>query len=110
MDVILRDTGKRRELDRILAHGSVSARHEGTFATATEAEYRNDEQIMILRDDQGLAEIVDAATKRSMRGRELTYDLNANRVLTESGEGGRAWITVTPEGKEGPHVEPPTPH
>jgi LPS export ABC transporter protein LptC len=110
MDVILRDAGKRRELDRILAHGSVSARHEGTFATASEAEYRSDAQILILRDAQGLAEVVDAATKRSMRGRELTYDLNGDRVLTESGEGGRAWITLTPEGKEGPHVEPPTPH
>ena len=110
MDVILRDTGRRRELERILAHGSVSARHEGTFATASEAEYHSDQQIMILRDDQGLAEVIDGATKRSMRGRELTYDLNSDRVLTETGEGGRAWITLTPDGKEGPHVEPPTPH
>jgi LPS export ABC transporter protein LptC len=110
MDVILRDTGRRRELDRILARGSVSAKHEGIFATASAAEYQSDKQIMILRDAQGLAEVIDSTTGRSMRGKELTYDLSGDRVLTEAGQGARTWITLTPEGKEGPRVEPPTRH
>jgi hypothetical protein len=59
-------------------------------------------------DAQGLAEVVDGATGRAMRGRELTYDLAGNRVSTESGPGGRTWITVTPDVKGPARVEPPS--
>lgn len=111
MDVSLKETAKRRDVDRIVAKGAVSARHEGSYATATEAEYLAEQQLLILRDAQGLAEVIDGATGRAMRGRELTYDLAGNRVSTESGPGGRTWITVTPDATKGPaRVEPPSRH
>jgi len=110
MEVHLLENARRREIDRIVARGSVSARHQGTYATATEAEYLAARQVLILRDAQGLAEVIDGATGRSMRGRELTYDLAGDRVLTEPGPGGRTWITVTPDTKETPRVEPPSRH
>ncbi|HUD72527.1 MAG TPA: LptA/OstA family protein [Dongiaceae bacterium] len=108
MDVTLKEAAKRRDIDRIVAKGSVSARHEGSYATATEAEYLAAQQLLVLRDAQGLAEVVDGATGRAMRGRELTYDLAGNRVSTESGPGGRTWITVTPDAKGPARVEPPS--
>ena len=109
MDVILKESGKRRDIERIVARGSVSARHEGSYATAAEAEYLAAQQLLVLRDAQGLAEVVDG-TGRAMRGRELTYDLAGDRVSTESGPGGRTWITVTPDAKGPARVEPPSRH
>jgi lipopolysaccharide export system protein LptA len=110
MDVYFRKAERKREIDRVLARGAVSARHQGTYATATEGEYLADRQLLVLRDLQGLAEVVDGATGRSMRGRELTYDLAGDRVLTETGPGGRTWITVTPDSKEAPRLDPPSRH
>jgi LPS export ABC transporter protein LptC len=100
-----RAAGKRRELARVLGNGSVSARHAGAFATATAAEYLPDRQTLELTDENGLAEVVDSATGRSMKGRSLTYDLAGDRVLTEAAAGARTWITLTPGGPRG--VEPP---
>ena len=79
----------------------------GSYATATEAEYLPTSSPGAA-DAQGLAEVVDGATGRAMRGRELTYDLAGNRVSTESGPGGRTWITVTPDVKGPARVEPPS--
>jgi lipopolysaccharide export system protein LptA len=110
MEVHLQEGGHRREIDRIVARGSVSARHEGSYATATEGEYFAARQVLVLRDADGLAEVVDGPTGRSMRGRELTYDLAGDRVLTETGPGGRTWITLTPDSKGTPRVEPPSRH
>jgi hypothetical protein len=108
--VRLKDVNHRREVDRIDAAGSVAVKREGSLATATTAELRNDTHLLILRDDRGLAEVVEEATGRSMRGRELTYDLTADRILTESVEGARTWITLTPDTKDGLPLDPPTRH
>jgi len=110
MTVHAKDVGRRREVERIDAQGSVSVKHGGSLATASTAEFRCAQHLLILRDDQGLAEVVDAATGHAMRGRELTYDLNGERILTETSEGARTWITLTPEGKDGPSLEPQTRH
>jgi lipopolysaccharide export system protein LptA len=88
----------------------VSVKHAGSLATASTAEFRCSQHLLILRDDQGLAEVVDAATGHAMRGRELTYDLSGERILTETSEGARTWITLTPEGKDGRSLEPQTRH
>ena len=105
----LKEAGRRREMERIVAEGSVSVKHAGSLATAGTAEFLNDRNLLILRDDQGLAEVVDAKTGRSMRGRQLTYDLLGDRILTETSAGGRTWITLTPDNpKDGPPLEPPT--
>ena len=110
MTVRLKEVNHRREVDRIDAVGSVSVKREGSLATAMTAELQNDTHLLILRDDHGLAEVVDEATGRSMRGRELTYDLTADRILTESVEGARTWITLTPDTKDGLPLDPPTRH
>jgi lipopolysaccharide export system protein LptA len=105
-----KEIARRRELERIEASGSVSAKHAGSLATSETAEFLPGRQLLILRDAAGLAEVVDAATGHAMRGRELTYDLSGERILTETSEGARTWITLTPDGKEGPRLEPQTRH
>ncbi|HXI02502.1 MAG TPA: LptA/OstA family protein, partial [Candidatus Saccharimonadales bacterium] len=108
MDAYLKEADGRRDLDRIEASGSVAVKRAGSFGTARQATYRNAEDLLILRDEEGLAEVVDAATGRTMRGRTLTFDLAGDRILTESERGGRTWITLTPDSKDVPPVEPQT--
>ena len=97
MDATFKAEGGRRDLDRVIATGSVHARHEGATATAQSAEFQSGGKVLVLRDDQGLAEVIEPGTGRSMRGRELTYDMVADRVLTESEPGGRVWIALRPD-------------
>jgi LPS export ABC transporter protein LptC len=108
MDVYLKSREGRRDLDRIEASGSVAMKRGGSFGTARQAEYLGDEDLLILKDDEGLAEVVDAPTGRTMRGRTLTFDLAGDRILAESARGGRTWITLKPETKEVQSVEPKT--
>jgi len=110
MDAYFKTTDGRRDLDRIEAAGSVAMKRGGSFGTAREAVFHDDTNFLILKDPEGLAEVVDAATGRSMRGRTLTYDLAGDRILTESEHGGRTWITLTPESKDAPSVDPKTHH
>ena len=91
------------------ANGSVAVKRSGSYGTARSAEYLADQDLLILRDEEGLAQVVDVATGRTMRGRTLTFDLASDRILTES-DGGRTWITLTPESKDVPSVEPKTRH
>jgi lipopolysaccharide export system protein LptA len=80
------------------------------YGTAESAEYLSGQGLLILQDKNGLAEVVDVTTGRTMRGRTLTFDLAGDRILTES-PGGRTWITLTPdESKDVPSVEPQTRH
>jgi LPS export ABC transporter protein LptC len=109
MDAYLVDRGERRELSRVEARDSVAVKRGDTFGTAQKAEYLSLEGLLVLQDDAGLAEVVDAATGRTMRGRTLTFDLAGDRILTESA-GGRTWISLTPESKDVPSVEPQTRH
>jgi lipopolysaccharide export system protein LptA len=104
------DADGRRELVRLVATGSVAVKHGGSFGTARTAELLNDRSILVLRDEEGLAEVVETATGRSMRGRTLTYDLASDRIFTESVSGGRTWITLAPDGKDAPAVDPKTRH
>ncbi len=110
MDATLSAAGDRgRELRRVEATGSVAVKRAGSYGTARSAEYLSDQDLLILRDEEGLAEVVDIPTGRTMKGRTLTFDLAGDRILTES-VGGRTWITLTPEGKDVPSVEPKTRH
>jgi len=108
LDTFLRSDGPRRDVERIEATGSVEVQWGGSTATAQTAHLLNDESVLILQDDDGLALVVDNATGRSLRGRTLTYDLAGDRILTESERGGRTWITLDPESKDAPSVEPKT--
>jgi LPS export ABC transporter protein LptC len=110
MDAYFKETGGRRDLDRVLASGSVAMKRGGSFGTARQAVFQSDGNLLVLEDEEGLAEVVDAATGRSMRGRKLTYDMAGDRILTESENGGRTWITLAPESKDAPSVEPKTRH
>ena len=109
MDGFLQERDGRRELLKVEAAGSVAVKRAGSYGTARAAEYLADRDILVLKDQEGLAEVVDVATGRTMRGRTLTFDLAGDRILTESA-GGRTWITLTPERKDAPSVEPKTRH
>jgi hypothetical protein len=43
---------------------------------------------------------VDHTNGRTLRGKTLTFDTKGNRVLTETTEGGRTWITLNPKDKD----------
>lgn len=109
MDAYLKEEGDRRILDRVEASGSVSVQEGKSFGTARRAELLAADETLILEDKEGLAEVIDTATGRIMRGRTLTFDLAGDRILTEPAAG-RTQITLTPEGKEVPSVEPKTRH
>lgn len=110
MDAWLVERDGGRTLDRIEARGSVAIKKAQSFGTARTAEYDAGRDTLILEDEEGLAEVVDAATGRTLRGRTLTFDLAGDRILTESVRGGRTWITLKPEAKEAQPVEPKTKH
>ncbi len=110
MDAYLLERDGGRTLDRIEARGSVAIKKAQSFGTARFALYKASEDTLVLEDEEGLAEVVDAATGRTLRGRTLTFDLAGDRILTESARGGRTWITLKPEAKEVQPVEPKTKH
>jgi lipopolysaccharide transport protein LptA len=110
MDAYLQDRSGVRELDRIEADGSVAVKRDQAFGTARKAEYRAADDTLVLQDEAGLAEVVDAATGRTLRGQTLTFDLARDRILTESARGARTWITLKPEAKDVQSVEPKTQH
>lgn len=110
MDVSLAERDGERRLLRIEARGSVAVKRGGSFGTARSAEYLAEENLLVLNDEEGLAEVVDAASGRVMRGRTLTFDLAGDRILTETARGGRTWITLQPEPKDAQPVEPKTRH
>jgi LPS export ABC transporter protein LptC len=110
MDARVEDRGGRKQLARLEARGNVAVRQGASYGTAQAADYVSGEEMLVLRDEHGLAEVVDAATRRTMRGRTLTFDLAGDRILTESARGGRTWITLTPDAKDVQPVEPKTRH
>ena len=110
MDAYLLEREGGRTLDRIEARGSVAIKKAQSFGTAGSALYQAGRDTLVLEDEEGLAEVVDAATGRTLRGRTLTFDLAGDRILTESERGGRTWITLKPEAKEVQPVEPKTKH
>lgn len=108
MDAYFKDGATGRHLDRIEARESVVVKLGDMYGTAQSAEYLSGQGLLVMQDENGLAEVVDAATGRTMRGRTLTFDLARDRILTETA-GGRTWITLTPdESKDVPSVEPQT--
>ncbi len=109
MDAVLEEIGGRRSLSRIEARGSVAARQGSSYGTARLAEYRRHEDVLVLKDDEGLAEVIDAATGRSMRGRALTFNLTEETILGETAGGGRTWITLRPDDREKRPGGPQTP-
>jgi lipopolysaccharide export system protein LptA len=110
MDAYVAEGAGGRRLLRIEARGSVAVKRGGSYGTARSAEYLAAEDVLILRDEEGLAEVVDSASGRVMRGRTLTFDLAGDRILTETARGGRTWITLQPEPKDVQSVEPKTRH
>ncbi|MBI1950806.1 MAG: LPS export ABC transporter periplasmic protein LptC [Acidobacteria bacterium] len=110
MDAYLLEREGVRSLDRIEARGSVAIKKAQSFGTARSALYQAGQDTLVLEDEEGLAEVVDAASGRMLRGRTLTFDLAGDRILTESARGGRTWITLKPEAKEAQPVEPKTKH
>jgi LPS export ABC transporter protein LptC len=110
MDARLQEKDGQRSVRSIEARGNVAVRQGASYGTAQTAEFAAGEELLVLRHDQGLAEVVDGATRRTMRGRALTFDLAGDRILTESARGGRTWITLPPDAKDVQPVEPQTRH
>jgi len=108
MDAYQVERDGARELDRIEAYGSVAIKRDQSFGTAKTAVYHAADDMLILKDEEKLAEVVDTATGRTLRGQTLTFDLARDRILTESAHGGRTWITLKPEPKDAQSVEPKT--
>jgi hypothetical protein len=63
-----------------------------------------------MQQDAGLAEVVDHTSGRTLRGKTLRFDMKGNRVLTETSDGGRTWITLNPKEKDTPALEPKIGH
>jgi LPS export ABC transporter protein LptC len=108
MDAHLVEQGGERTVERIEAREAVAIRQGRSYGTAQVADYSVRDDLLVLRDEGGLAEVVDGATGRVLRGRALTFDLAGDRILTETARGGRTWITLKPDAKDVQPVEPKT--
>jgi LPS export ABC transporter protein LptC/lipopolysaccharide transport protein LptA len=91
--------GKRR-VSRVLAEGSVRFTHLTNSGVADRLTYTPADGLAEMQRDAGLAEVVDSTNGRILRGKTLTFDTKGNRVLTETTEGGRTWITLNPKDKD----------
>ncbi len=106
MHVNLTDSAQGpRRVTRILAEGSVRFNHLTNSGTADRLIYTPDDGLAEMQKDAGLAEVVDRTTGRTLRGKTLTFDTRGNRVLTETMEGGRTWITLNPKDKDSRGLE-----
>lgn len=106
MHVSLTDPSEgRRRVTRILAEGSVRFSHLTNSGTADRLNYTPADGLAEMQQDAGLAEVVDRTNGRTLRGKTLTFDTKGNRVLTETMEGGRTWITLSPKDKDGRGLE-----
>jgi len=100
----------RRTVDRVLAEGGVRFSHLANTGSADHLTYAPLRQLAEMRQDAGLAEVVDQTNGRVLRGKTLTFDLAGNRVLTETTEGGRTWISLSQKDKDGRGLEPKIGH
>ena len=111
MHVSLTDPAEgRRRVARLLAEGSVRFTHLANSGTGDRLIYTPGDGLAEMQQDAGLAEVVDRTNGRILRGRTLTFDTKRNRVLTETMEGGRTWITLSPKDKDGRGLEPKIGH
>jgi LPS export ABC transporter protein LptC len=90
----------RRKVTRVLAESMVRFTHLANSGTSDHLVYTPDDGMVEMRRDAGLAEVVDHTNGRILRGKTLTFDTQGNRVLTETTEGGRTWITLNPKDKD----------
>ena len=109
MHVTLSDPSEgRRRVLRVLAEGTARFSHLTNSGAADRLVYYPEQELVEMQQDAGLAEVVDRSTGRMLRGKTLQFDLKGNRVLTESSDGGRTWITLNPKEKENPDLESKT--
>lgn len=101
MDVRLSDPDAgRRRVETVQATGSARFRHLDNVGKADRLTYTPATHLAEMHQDAGLAEVVDQINGRTLRGKTLTFDLNANRVLTEQTVGGRTWIKLNPKDED----------
>ncbi|HEU5180397.1 MAG TPA: LptA/OstA family protein [Candidatus Polarisedimenticolia bacterium] len=106
MHVTLNDPSEgRRKVTRILSEGDVHFTHLANTGTSDRLVYFPDQDMAEMQTDAGLAEVVDRASGRTLKGKTLQFDLKGNRVLTERSDGGRTWITLDPKKKDTPGLE-----
>ena len=90
----------RRSVTRVVAEGTVRFTHLTNTGSADRLIYTPGNDMAEMQRDAGLAEVVDRTNGRTLRGKTLTFDMKGNRVLTETVEGGRTWITLNPKDKD----------
>ncbi len=100
----------RRRIRQVLAEGHARFSHLTNSGAADRLTYFPEQELAELQQDAGLAEVADLTSGRTIKGKTLKFDLKGNRVLTESSDGGRTWITLNPKDKETPGLEPKIGH
>jgi lipopolysaccharide export system protein LptA len=111
MHVTLSDpTLGRRKVLRVLAEGGVRFNHLTNSGKSDRLVFIPDQDLAEMQQDAGLAEVVDHTNGRTLRGKTLRFDMKGNRVLAETSDGGRTWITLNPKEKDTPALEPKIGH
>ena len=100
----------RRKVLRVLAEGGVHFNHLTNSGKSDRLVFIPDQDLAEMQQDAGLAEVVDHTSGRTLRGKTLRFDMKGNRVLTETSDGGRTWITLNPKEKDTPALEPKIGH
>jgi lipopolysaccharide export system protein LptA len=100
----------RRKVLRVLAEGGVRFTHLTNSGKSDRLVFIPDQDLAEMQQDAGLAEVVDHTNGRTLRGKMLRFDMKGNRVLTETYDGGRTWITLNPKEKDTPALEPKIGH
>lgn len=90
-------TGEEREIDRVVAEGSVKIVQGTRVATGDRAVLHHNEERVVLT---GSPEVRDG--ENFVRGQEITIYLNDQRSVVTGGEGGRVNAVFTPKAEEKP--------
>jgi len=85
--------------DRMEAEGSVEVRDAGRIGRGDRLEIDLTQDRLVLRGVGREATIQDETARQVVRGRTLTMDRSGDRILVESEQGGRTWITLPPRQK-----------
>jgi lipopolysaccharide export system protein LptA len=84
------------------AEGAVEVRDAGRVGRGDHLQLDLKADTLVLKGAGREATIQDEAARQVVRGRTLTMDRSGDRILVESEQGGRTWITLPPRQKGAP--------
>jgi lipopolysaccharide export system protein LptA len=88
--------------ERMEAEGAVEVRDAGRVGRGDHLQLDLKADTLVLKGAGREATIQDEAARQVVRGRTLTMDRSGDRILVESEQGGRTWITLPPRQKGAP--------